>query len=122
MTDGGRRGGTIFGPGAAWIAPGGCTWWAAGAWLVRGTWRRRPARLLRPPRSGQPSCSTSTRPPWPSPAPVRHACSTVCRFNEARREAPGSRTRYRMPHHKQLRSTLRALDVELLHHKGMIHP
>ena len=31
------------------------------------------------------------------------------RFNEARREAPGSRTRYRMPHHKQLRSTLRAL-------------
>ena len=30
-------------------------------------------------------------------------------FNEARREAPGSRTRYRMPHHKQLRSTLRAL-------------
>ena len=28
---------------------------------------------------------------------------------EARRESPGSRTRYRMPHHKQLRSTLRAL-------------
>ena len=31
------------------------------------------------------------------------------RFNEARREAPGSRTRYRVPHPKQLRSTLRAL-------------
>ena len=32
----------------------------------------------------------------------------VC-FNEARRESPGSRTRYRVPHPKQLRSTLRAL-------------
>ncbi len=37
-------------------------------------------------------------------------CRRTCRcFNEARRESPGSRTRYRMPHHKQLRSTLRAL-------------
>ena len=48
---------------------------ADGAWPPTGRPRRRPARLRRPPRSGRPSVTTSTRPPLPSPARVRRAWS-----------------------------------------------
>ena len=47
-----------------------------------------------------------------SPGSRRGRRDTIARrrrFNEARRESPGSRTRYRKLHHKQMRSTLRAL-------------
>ena len=67
-----------------------------------------PGTALVPAASGHGRAPTrSTRRATASTAPQRTG-ARAARY-EARREAPGSRTRYRMPHHKQLRSTLRAL-------------